>query len=385
MTEELQLSGPLVGYKIIDLSRAGPGRMATGLLADYGADVISIVEPGYAERFAQNNVKVTHYFTTNKRNKRSLFLNLKAEAGKKIFIQLIKRSNALLESNRPGVTKRLGIDYDSLKQVNPALVYCSLSGFGQYGPYRDIPAYNLTFQGVGGQLPLDENGRPHMTTYILGDINAARNAATAILMGLLYQARSGVGQYIDVAFSDGCVTIPPGRVEDDILPEQQGKLPGVNIYPTKDGRYIALSIREPWYWERFCRLFEREEWISQPKPDDKLGKEMISYFSARFQTKTLAEWFTILRENDLEFGPANTTIEQLVNDPHITAREMVLKVTDPISGQEDYEAGFALKFAQTPAKMSWGPTPLGKDTNEILKELDYRESDIHRLKEEGVI
>jgi len=371
--------GPLDGFKIIDISRAGVGQMATGILADYGADVISIVETGYTERLGS---QLSGQGRANRRNKRSIFLNLKVDEGREIFFKLAQRCDAMLESNRPGVVERLGVDYGSVKRINPSIVYCALSGYGQTSPYRDIPGHDISYQGVGGMLPLDESDNPHIPPYNQADLNAAWNAAVALLIGLLYRSRTGAGQYIDVALSDCAVTIPPGRVRLKVL---RGHYPCYNLYQTKDGKYITLSILETQFWEHLCKLINREDWIPHQYPEGQLKEEMFEFFRVNFGTKTQQEWFKILRENDIQSGPVNRTIEEVVSDPHNRARDMILEAVNPRTGQRIYQPGFTLKFSQTPAALRCAPTMMGSETVEILKELDYSQSEISSLRDRGVI
>lgn len=376
------MSGPLTGFKIVDACRARPGQWATGFLADYGADVISIADPGYAAKRAEGSVVTQPLGKINGRNKRSILLNLRQESAREVFFELIRQADAFLESNRPGVAKRLGIDYESLKAVNPSIVYCSLSGFGQYGPYAMIPAHDLAFQAVAGMLPQDEIGKPLMPGLNHSDLYAARFAAMALLMGLLERSRSGEGQYIDVSFTDVSVTVPPGRRPDEGL---YGRYPMYNIFETKDGRYIALAIREQWFWERLCKLLGREDYIPHSRPEGSLRDEMFAFFRAAFKERTLAEWQTALLEVDTEFAPVNRTMEEMLADPQLKAREMVLEFTDPLTGEPTYEAGFPLKFSRTPGALRRGPTVMGADGDEILAGLGYSPEQITALRTSGAI
>jgi crotonobetainyl-CoA:carnitine CoA-transferase CaiB-like acyl-CoA transferase len=204
----------------------------------------------------------------------------------------------------------------------------------------------------------------------------------ALLIGLLSRSKTGEGQYIDVAFSDCAVTIPPGRLPDEML---LGRYPCYNIYETKDGRYITLSIREPWFWERLCKLLGREEWIPTIRPEGELREEMFRFFRKVFKEKTQAEWLQILKENDIEFGPLNLTVEELKSDPHLKAREMVLEFPDPVTGGTRYEPGFVFKFSGTPAELRWGPTLVGAHTEAVLRELGYSDGELAQLRESGAI
>ncbi len=375
------MAGPLEGFRIIDVCRAGPGQLATGLLADYGADVVTIVEPGHAERRAAGG-EVAESAGINRRNKRSLALNLRAPGALEVFFKLAHEADGLLESNRPGAVKRLGIDYSAIRSVNPGIVYCSLSGFGQKSPYSAIAAHDLSYQGIAGMLALDKTDVPQFPPYNQADMNASWFGAMALLMGLLGKSKIGEGQYIDVAFTDVAVTIPPGRMADLGL---QGHDPTYHVYETADGRYVTLSTREPWFVERLCRLVGREDWIGPGRTEGPLREEMFAFFRRYFLEKTLAEWTEILAENDIQFGPVNRTVDEMRSDPHLQSRDMVLEVQDPRTGAPRYEPGFALKFADTPAGLRWGPSIMGSDTNAILGELGYGEKEIDALRQASVV
>lgn len=376
------MAGPLEGVTIIDVCRAGPGQMATGILSDYGAGVITIVEPGHAQSRAQYGAVRPGFGRVGRRNKRSMLLNLRAEGALDIFMKMVRRVDAVMESNRPGAARRLGVDYESVCKVNPSIVYCSLTGYGQYGPYKDLAGHDLSFQAVGGRIPLDEEGNPVMPPYNDGDLNAMWNGALALLMGLLHRSKTGKGQFIDVAFSDSSITLPPGRQDDEGL---RGFYPAYQIYQTKDGKYINLSIREPWFWERMCKLLGREEWIPHIRPQGELRDQMFAHFQEFFRSKTQAEWVKILAEHDIQFSPVNRTVEEVVSDPHNRARGMILETKDPFTGEPRHQVGFALKFAETPAVLRRGATIIGSDTEEILQELGYAEKAILELKAKGVV
>ncbi len=382
------MSGVLDGIRIVDLCRAGPGQMATSILADYGADVISIQEPGYTTRRAEGGAVGPSFGRVNQRNKRSILLNLRVPEGRGIFYKMIERADGLMESNRPGVAQRLGADYETLKKINPRIVYCSLSGYGQYGPYSKWPGHDISYQGIGGMLAKDANGKFIVPSFVHADLNAATNGAIALLMGLLYSQRSGKGEYIDVAFSDVAIaafpggSLMPGGTTD---PNMRGGHPCYNIYETKDGRYLTLGVREPWFWQRLCQLFGRDDWLPHQRPEGAIKDEMFAIFRETFKSKTLAEWLKILEENDNQFGPVNETVEQIANDAHYKAREMVIEVTDPFSGEKRKQTGFVFKLSNNPATLRFGPNLMGAETLDILHELGYDQASISRLKEANVI
>ena len=375
------MPGPLEGYRVIDLCRAGPGRHATGILADYGAQVVSIVQPGYAQKAAPGEGGLRRGDMVNPRNKHSLFLNMRADGALEVFMRLVKQSDALLESNRPGAAQRLGIDYESVKKNNHNIVYCSLTGFGQTGPYSSIASHDIGFQAVSAMLPLDEHGNPKVPQVSQGqaDLNAAYFGAMAILMGLLGREKSGEGQYIDVSFTDVSLRLPAGHKDAMLF----GAYPGFNIYETKDGRFLSLSIREPWFWERLCRLFEKVEWIDHIRPKGSMLIEIFAFLRNEFKSKSLSEWMTILKTHDIEFGPVNSTMEHLLGDVHLNHREMILETTAPDTGETEYEPGFGMKFSETPARLERGPSMMGTDTEDILSRLGYSAPEREELKGSG--
>jgi len=378
------MTGVLEGIRVVDLCRAGPGRASTWLLADYGADAISIIDPALVPRRVEGQLTSAsaRIFRVNHRNKRSMLLNLQTHEGRQILYRLIETADGFLESNRPGVVERLEVDYATLKKINPRLVYCSLSGYGQYGPYSGWAAHDISYQAVGGMLVKDDNGRFMIPPYNQADINAAWNGAMALLMGLLHSQRTGKGEYIDVAFSDGAIPIWVGGIQEGPL---TGAYPCYNIYETKDGKYVTLSVLEPWFWQRLCRMLGREEWLPHQMPKGALKDEMFDFFRQTFKSKTLAEWLKILEEADVEFGPVNETMDDVANDPHNKARESIIEVKDPLTGRNTKQTGFIFKFTNNPATVRFGPSLFGTETRDILRELAYDKASINRLEEEGVV
>jgi crotonobetainyl-CoA:carnitine CoA-transferase CaiB-like acyl-CoA transferase len=368
-------AGPLDGYRVVDICRASVGHWATAILADYGASVVSVVEPGYAERATPGLQQPA----LHGRNQRSILLNLRFPAALDIFFALVRASDALLESNRPGVARRLGIDYRDVREVNPGIVYCALSAFGQTGPYAQIPAHDLSIQGVSGLLAPGEDG-PIMPDHWIADWHAAHYAVMAILMGLLERRSSGQGQYIDVSFADASLKINEDFKDE---PMTQGMFPCYNIYRTADDRFLTLSIQEPWFWERFCRTMKRDDWISQLRPSGDMRLKMLSECRAVFRSRPLGDWVRILTDAGVPFGPINMGLNDLTQDPQIEARRMIVK-TGPVTG-ESYRPGFALKFSRTPGRQWRGPTALGSDTDDVLAELGYTPSAVSDLRAQGAI
>jgi crotonobetainyl-CoA:carnitine CoA-transferase CaiB-like acyl-CoA transferase len=363
--------GPLSGFRVVDVCRAGPGRIATALLADYGADVITVVQPGYAESRARGGAANRELGRINHRNKRSILLDLKTDSGRDTLFGLIAHAHAMVESNRPGVAARLGIDYDRVSELNPSIVYVSLSGFGQDGPYAGVPAHDVSFQAVAGSVPLDEGGVPFMPPLNVADQNAAHYAAVATLLGLLENSRSGGGQQIDLSFVDVSLQLHPGRMRDEML---HGRYPGYNIYETADGRYLSLSIREFPYWERWCQLIGHEDWIPHIRPEGDAREQMFTEMRQIIKTRTLAEWMPILLEAEMEFGPVNSSVEDLENDPHLRARGILRRGFNPVTGERPLEASPAIRFSRTSPHIWREATTMGDDTDAVLSELAERPS-----------
>jgi crotonobetainyl-CoA:carnitine CoA-transferase CaiB-like acyl-CoA transferase len=363
--------GPLAGYRVVDVCRAGPGRWASGILADYGADVISVVDPGHAANQPKVDPTWKGFGQVNARNKRSILLDLKKPRDVEVAHALLAVSDAILESNRPGVATRLAIDYETIRGVNPRIVYVSLSAFGQHGPYAEIGAHDLSFQAVAGAVPLDEADVPFLPPINTADRNAAHFGAMAVLMALLEREQSDLGQYVDISFTDVAVQIPPGRMPEEAL---RGAHPAYNLYETKDHRYLTLSIREPAFWKRFCDLMGRPEWSSHQRPDGQLREEMFEFVRSFFKTRPLSDWIDILKREDIAFAPVNRTVEELAADPQLAEREMLRETVDPVTGETSLEPGLALKFSRTPGVIVRDRTVMGSDTEDILEELGLGQS-----------
>jgi alpha-methylacyl-CoA racemase len=262
------MSQPLSGIRILDLSRLLPGAYASQMLADFGADVIKIEEPGggdytrFLPPYSAGGMGV--FFLAINRNKRSMTLNLKAAEGREIFLHLVKRADVLLESFRPGVLARLGLDYEQLKEINPRLIYCAISGYGQDGPYRLRAGHDLNYAGYAGLLHYNRgpNGEPAMPATQLGDlVGGSFMAVIGIMAALLGRGQTGEGQIVDVAMTEGVMALLPlisaiylntGEAPGPGMSSLDGGLPCYNIYETQDGKYLTLAALEYKFWHTFC-------------------------------------------------------------------------------------------------------------------------------------
>ncbi|HEY8518355.1 MAG TPA: CaiB/BaiF CoA-transferase family protein [Candidatus Binatia bacterium] len=379
------MAPPLGTYKMLDLSRQLPGPFCSTMLADLGMEVLAIAAPN--DPFGVG----IPFFA---RNKRSMTLNLKSEAGREIFFRLVDGADVVLEGFRPGVTQRLGIDYATLSARNPRLIYCSISGYGQDGPYRDKVGHDVNYLGYGGVLEFigEQGGPPVIPGVQIADIGAGSLMATVgILTALLAREHTGRGQAIDIAMLDGVVA---WNVYHMLLHQLSGRLPGRGaeqltgrypcyaVYETRDGRYLTIGAYENHFWATLCRHFGREEWIAEQWAEDPKRSEMLAFFRAAFREKTLAEWMSELGALDICVGPVST-LDEVYADPQVRHRGMIVEMEGPF-GRQRMPAS-PIRLSDTPPSLRTPPPAFGADTEAVLNELGYGAADVARLRDEGVI
>jgi len=390
------MKGPLDGIKVLDLTPFIPGIYCTMHLGDMGADVIKVEAPGGQRGLSNAMVKRVGGTRRLERNKRSIVLNLRSEKGRQIFYELAKDADVIVEGYRPGVVHRLGIDYDTVKKMNPRVIYCSMSGFGQDGPYKDLPGFDTVYVAIGGALGVvgDREGRPVQPLNFVGDLGGGGlHAALGIVLALYARDRIGRGQYIDLAVTDGVVSMMAQAFSlywyDGVLPERgkdfdSGGLPDYNIYATKDGRYLTIAALLPSFWENLCKAIGREDLILLQSVGGEKAQEVKEVLQAIFLTKTREEWFSILSKADV---PAAKVYElnEVERDPYVLQRKMITSITDQKTGKEDKQVGIAIKLSETPGTLrSVAPQP-GQHTREIIIGLGYTDNQIEELKKENVI
>ena len=371
----------LAHLRILDLSRQLPGPFCSSLLADLGADVLAIAAPD--DPFGAG-------MSLLGRNKRSMRLNLKAPAGRDILHRMAADADVLLEGFRPGVTARLGIDYPTLAAVNPRLVYCSISGYGQDGPYRERVGHDINYLGYAGVLEFigREGGPPVIPGVQIADIGGgAQMAAIGILAAVIAAQRSGRGQHVDVAMCDGAFA---WNVYHMLLGQRAGRPPRrgaeqttggwacYNLYETRDGRWVTVGAYEPHFWARLCRHFGRDDLIAQQWVEDPARTEILAYFRARFRERTLAEWIAELGDVEICFGPVNT-LEESFADPQLRHRGMVVE-RDGLR-----MPGPPIKLSATPASIRTSAPTFGTDTNAVLAGLGFDASAIAALHRDGIV
>lgn len=399
------MSQALEGIKVLDLSRLPPCSMCTMYLADLGAEVIKIEAPpsageravGYASEPSPPQNKEGERiaaFNALNRNKKSLSLNLKTEAGRQIFQQLAREADVIFEGFRPGVTKRLGIDYDTIKQINPRIIYCSLTGYGQTGPYSLYPGHDVTYIATGGALNLIGYAEPPpIPLNFIGDsAGGTLHAIIAILAAITARERTGLGQHIDVSMTDGVVSllglIAIWYFKDGAIPRRgygplDGRFPNYSIYQTKDGGYIAIACIEPYFWENLCRELDVKDFFPCPTEVGDRTEEIRSTMKRLFLTKTKEEWFEQLAPKNIPIAKVYS-VDEVFNDPQVLARKMVLELDHPTLGKVK-QPGIPFKFSETPGQVRNFAPFFGQHTDEVLKELGYKKAEIKRLRQEGVI
>ena len=339
-------------------------------------------------------VRIAAYNSLN-RNKKSLGLNLKSEDGKQIFYKLAENADVIFEGFRPGVTQRLGVDYDTMKKINPKIVYCSLTGYGQDGPYALLPGHDITYIATGGALYLigKPDGPPSIPLNYVGDsAGGTLHAIIAILTALIARERTGVGQYIDVSMTDGVVSLQ-GMLsvwyfQHGVVPRRgegplDGQFPNYGVYQTKDGGYVAIGCIEPYFWENLCREMGLEEFVPCPMELSEKTEEMRATLRRLFLTKTKEEWYEQLAPKNIPIAKVYS-IDEVFNDPQVLARQMVLDLNHPTLGKVK-QTGFPMKFSETPGKVRNFAPLFGQHTDEVLKELGYKKAESKRLRQEGVV
>jgi crotonobetainyl-CoA:carnitine CoA-transferase CaiB-like acyl-CoA transferase len=397
-TAEAAAPEALSGIRILDLTRLLPGAFCSLLLADLGADVIKIEQPGegdYNRSFEPINKNESGSFLLLNRNKRSLTLNLKSGQGRDIFLKLVKDADVVLEGFRPGVMDRLNLGYDVLKEANPQIIVCAISGYGQTGPLRAASGHDLNYMALAGALQLfGESGRaPIVPGLSIADVGGGSLMAVYGVMGaLLGRARTGVGQYVDVSMMDGLVSwltyhaadflfagIEPRGGERNFI----GAAPCYNIYRCADGLFLSLGIIEAHFWERFCTLIARPDFVDHQWPEGDLRRDMSEALSAVFMMRSRDEWAALLAQADIPAAPVNSMKEAFTH-PQMQQREMLQEIEHPVEGLIP-QLGFPVKFSGTPARMFRPPPLLGQHNEEILHTLGLSESEVANLKRDGVI
>lgn len=394
---------PLEGIRVLDVSRVLTGPFCSMILGDLGAEIIKIEIPGggddtrhWGPPFIAGE---SAYFLSVNRNKKSLTLNLSTEQGKSIFHELAAKCDVLVENFRPGVSEKLQVDYSTLAKINPRLIYCSITSFGQSGEYEGRPLYDIVVQGMGGLMGITgEPDRPPVRIGVaLSDIGAGMYAAIAILAAIIARQRTGKGQSLDISLLDSTISwmtymaahyFATGR-----NPEKMGSAhPSIvpyQCFETRDGEFITVAIGNDKLFREFCKAIGMEKMADDPKfatnPNRVAHRnELIPILEKLFQEKNRREWLEILTDAKLPAGPVYS-MEEIFSDPQVLQRQMLVKIQHPKAG-EISQIGIPMKFSDTRPEIRSPPPVLGEHTAEILsKMLGYDKQRIAELREKGIV
>lgn len=375
----------LSGIRVLDLSRMLPGPYCTMILADHGAEVIAIED----RRFESDGL----FFDLLYRNKKHLSLNLKASEGKSIFDKLAEKADVIVEGFRPGVVQRLGVDYESVARINPRVIYCSISGYGQDGPRRAEAGHDVNYISSAGILDLigPRDGSPLIPGIQIGDICGSMNAVIGILLALQARVASGRGQYIDISMTDGLL----GLLSLPLLLQRQSgralrradhllshRYACYHIYSTADDGHMAVGALEHRFWKKLCKLLEVPE-FADLQYDEQRREELISTLAAIFKTRTAEEWEARLTGHDVCCSRVMSMAEVLQH-PLFQERGMIVDWQQP-DGNTAKMFGIPVKLSETPGAICTEPATFGHHNQEILAELGYSRTEIDDFRTRQII
>jgi crotonobetainyl-CoA:carnitine CoA-transferase CaiB-like acyl-CoA transferase len=376
------------------------------ILGDLGAEVIKITPPpsASARQIARELNKRAIVFEAVNRNKQSILLNLKSKKGRDIFYRLVKKADVVVEGFRPGVAKRLGVDYPALEKLNPQIICCSITGYGQDGPYRDLPGHDINYISIAGALdPIGStSGLPAIPLNLLADYGGGgKDAAIGIVSALLARSKTNKGQHIDISLTDSVISLLTESVLDYYFESGvgirrgghplNGGFPYYNVYETRDKKYITIGCIEPWFWANLCRAIGKEEFIPfhfklehyLHPPEERAWQEILSFLRVLFLSKTRDEWFNFLVQRDVPVGKVYT-LDEVFADPQVLHRRMMVEVEHSTEGKVK-QVGIAIKLSDTPGAVRSSPPLPGQHTEAILATLGYSTGEINELRKEGIV
>ena len=377
---------PLQGVRVLDLSRVLAGPYCTMVLGDLGADVIKVEPPegdetrGWGPPFAEGE---SAYYLCVNRNKRGIVINLKTDEGKKILRDLALQSDVLVENFRPGTLKKFGLDFETLHELNPKLIYCSITGFGQTGSMKDKPGYDFMIQALGGLMSItgEPDGEPMKTGVAVVDLFAGQNAIIAILAALQARTLTGRGQQLDIALFDSqlgwLANVASNYLISGKLPKRHGNA-HANIVPyqsfqASDG-WFAIAVGNDRQFARLCDLIGKPEFAADEKFSTNSARvqnraELIPLLIDIFKTASVSDWLARLDEAEIPCGPIQN-FEQVFSMPVVGEREMLVKMEHPTIGKLPL-VGSPLKMSDTPVEFRLPPPLMGEHTEEVLRELGW--------------
>ncbi len=392
------MAGPLSGVRIIDLTRLYPGPFGTQLMGDFGAEVIKVEDknsPDYIRFFPPKFKEEGAGYIAVNRNKKSLALDLRSDKGKELFFKLVEKSDVVVEQFRPGVIAKMGLGYEAAKKVNPRIIYCSITGFGQTGPYANVAGHDLNYMGLAGITDTigPKGGDPVIPGIQVADVaGGGLMSVIGVLSALVARATTGKGQHVDVSMFDGILPFMgmlfanykaggglPNR-GDSFL---SGGLLCYNIYRTKDNRHVTVAGLEYKFWQRFCELIERPDLTDKQFVAGEEFERLHKDLSDLFMTKTMQEWVDLFRGEE-SMADAVLSIDEVEHDPHAIARKMIVEMDHPTEGKIK-GIGVPIKFSDTEATDLVPPPILGQHNDEILSMLGFSKAQIDQLRADGII
>ena len=372
--------GPLQGIRILDLSRLLPGPLATQLMADLGAEVIKIEDtkaPDYTRFFPPLKGSQSLSYISINRSKLAITLDLKSVEGKEKFFKLVKTADIVVDSFRPGVLQKMGIDYEAAKQHNEKIIYVAITGYGYTGAYKNMAGHDMNYLGYSGILGLTgDKDKPIIPACQVADVaGGSYPAVVACLAALWARERTGKGQFVDVSMTD-CVMpllsmqlgeyLNTGNKQKRGEPMLSGGLANYHLYKCKDDKWIALGSLEPKFWQGVCMMLGKPDWIPRMLPIPEEVEKLKEDLQAIFNTKTRDEWVTIAAPLDVCLTPI-LELDEVEKDIHLNERAMFYEVEHPEYGKVK-GINQPFKFSETPSNPSWAAPLMGED-NELLNEL----------------
>jgi glutaryl-CoA transferase len=393
----------LADLKILDLSRVLAMPYCSMMLGDLGAEIIRVERPGIGDETRHWGPpwagELSAYYLCTNRNKKCITVDLKKKEGQEIIRRLAQRSDILLENFLPGDLAKMNLGYEDIRAINPQIIYASVTGYGQTGPYRDLPGFDFILQAQGGLMSIigEEDGPPMKVGVAIVDITAGLFACSAILAALHYREKTGEGQHIDMALLDAQVAWLANQASNYLVsgkvPRRMGNAhPNIVPYETfraKDGIYLALGVGNDNQWKKFCRiariepLMDDPQYATNPKRVEN-RKKLVPLLQEVFLQKDSGEWLKLLGEAEIPIGPINT-IDRVFADPQVLSRQMLVEMEHPKVGKLKL-VGSPMKLSKTPVQYRIPPPLLGEHTESVLHEvLGYDKEKIARLKENKVI
>ncbi|MDE0822918.1 MAG: CaiB/BaiF CoA-transferase family protein [Dehalococcoidia bacterium] len=383
----------LEGIKVLDFCRNAPGMFCTTVLADLGADVLMIERPMDETRSAyeklvagidgEDDERRHASFNALQRNKRSIALTLKEPDAQKIFQQLAETADVVVEGFRPGVMDRLGAGYEKVRSINPRAIYCSVSGYGQDGPYSQLAGHDINYISFAGALGLigPYDGKPSIPLNLIADYaGGGLCGAVGILAALMAREKTGAGQYVDIAMSEGVLYMLSGLISDvlsrGISAERGGNrlnggAPYYNVYETKDGKYFSVAAIEPWFWENLCHALDRDDLLPHQDAEGQKKTEVEQALAQAFLTRTRDEWFETLKDANISVGKVYS-LEEALDDPHAQQRGMVLEIEAPnIPEGKVRQVATSIHLSETPGEVKHLGSVTGQHTSTVLEGLGF--------------